>query len=339
MSPLLGWGSISDFIFNFLVMIPLAATLGQATEEVAARSNEVVGGLMNCTLGNIMEVIISITALNKGYIRVVQTSLLGSVLSNMLLVLGTCFLFGGIKEKHQSFNRIGATTFGSLLLMACLGLISPSAFINTVSPRPGKSRLLLLSRICALILFLIYILYLVFQMITHSDVFAGEEDEEDKTSISLAAAITVLGTITLLVTVCSEFLVGSLQGVVDQAGLNQVFIGIILFPIIGNAAEHVSAVTMAMKNKNDLALGIAVGSSIQIALFVIPMVTLLGWMIGVPLTLDFHPFETVLLISSVLIVNLIISNGQSNWLGGAMLVGAYVMIGCAFFFYPDTPLR
>jgi len=209
-----------------------------------------------------------------------------------------------------------------------------------VSPRPPLSSLLILSRICALILSLIYVLYLFFQLVTHKEAFSPEEGEDEPSSaISLAASVTVLISLTLMVVVCSEFLVGSIAGVVEDAGLNQVFIGIILLPIIGNAAEHVSAVTVAMNNKNDLAVGIAVGSSIQIALFVIPLVTLIGWIIGVPLTLDFHPFETVLLISSVLIVNLIMKDGQSNWLGGAMLVAAYVLIACTFLFHPNSPLR
>jgi len=319
-------------------MIPLAALLGSATEEVAGRTNEIIGGLMNCTLGNVMEVIISITALSKGYLRVVQTSLLGSVLSNMLLVLGTCFFVGGLKHKQQSFNKVGATTFSSLLLIASLGLVSPSAFINMMDPKPSKESLLILSRLCAIILGVIYILYLFFQMKTHSDLFSDENDEDDETTLSLAMGMTMLFFITLLVVMCSELLVGSIGGVVLQLGLNQVFIGIILLPIIGNAAEHVSAVTVALKNKMDLALGVAIGSSIQISLFVIPLVTLIGWAIGQPLSLDFHPFETILLIASVLIVNIVLSDGRSNWLGGAMLLGAYMIVGLAFFFFPVTPL-
>jgi len=254
------------------------------------------------------------------------------------------FLLGGIKFKQQTFNKVGASTFSSLLLIACLGLISPAAYFSTVKPRPTNERLLTLSRTCAFILGIIYILYLVFQLKTHSELFEEEEDDElsegdTKISMSLAAGVVMLFLITVLVVCCSEFLVGSLEGVIVQLGLNQVFIGIILLPIIGNAAEHVSAVTVAMKNKMELALGVALGSTIQIALFVIPLVTLVGWMMNQPLTLDFHRFETVLLISSVLIVNLMISDGRSNWLAGAMLVAAYILIAISYFFYPDTPLK
>jgi len=198
--------------------------------------------------------------------------------------------------------------------------------------------LLVLSRVGAIILGLVYILYLIFQMRTHANLFAQEESEEDETTISLAACILLLSAITICVVFCSEFLVDSIGGAIDSLGLNQVFIGIILLPIIGNAAEHVSAVTVALNNKLDLALGIAIGSSIQISLFVIPVVVIVGWIIDQPLTLDFHTFETVVLLVSVLVVNVIISDGKSNWLAGAMLLSAYLIIAIAFFFHPDAPL-
>jgi len=287
-----------------------------------------------------MEVVISLTALRKGYMRIVQTTLLGSVFSNMLLVLGTCFLVGGLTHREQRFNKIGAKTYSSLLLMASLGLVSPAAFAACVQPKPSKQDVLTLSHLSAVVLGLLYCGYLFFQMKTHAEIYASvEEEDPELIELSLAASVTLLTCITVLVVTCTQFLIDSIQGAINTLQINQVFIGIILLPIIGNAAEHVSAVTVALKNKMDLALAIAIGSSIQISLFVIPLVTIVGWISGQPLSLDFHFFETVILVVSVLVVNVIIGDGRSHWLAGAMLLAAYLIIAVSFFFHPISALR
>eukprot|EP01135_Chromosphaera_perkinsii_P006855 Nk52_evm10s621 gene=Nk52_evmTU10s621 len=329
------WGDNLVFALNFIAIMPLAWLLGKSTEELAIRTNQTIGGLMNATFGNAVEIIMSITALRSGLIRVVQTSLLGSILSNLLLVLGMCFIAGGYKYKSQTFNSTGASTFCSLLTLACLGVILPSAFNMTVSPHPTHESLLELSHWTAVLLLVVYLFYLFFQLKTHSELFEDGEEEEEEALLSVYTAVGVLLGVTILVAICSEFLVDSIEGVAKTAGLNQAFIGTILLPIVGNAAEHVTAITCATRNKMDLSIGVAVGSSTQIALFVIPVITIIGWAIGADMTLDFHPFETIVLFVSVIITNAIIVDGESNWLEGMMLLIAYFVIAVAFFVYPQ----
>ncbi|KNC78022.1 hypothetical protein SARC_09533 [Sphaeroforma arctica JP610] len=340
LSEYLEWSKPIIFVLNFIAIIPLANLLGSATEELALRTGETVGGLLNATFGNAVELILSIAALQKGLINVVQGSLLGSILSNLLLVLGMSFFFGGIKNPpEQSFNLTGAGTFASLLLVSCIGLCVPALFHNVL---PGAQQKLLypddeimLSRVVAIILGFVYIMYLVFQLKTHSDFFESEEDEEDDVVpiLSPAGATVMLIVVTLIVAVCSEALTGSIE--VMSGFMSEAFIGVILLPLVGNAAEHLTAVTVAMKNKMDLAIGVAVGSSTQIALFVIPVITLAGWVIDQPMDLNFRIFDTGLLVLTVLIVNLTLMDGKSNWLEGIMLISTYVIIAFACWFNPE----
>ena len=337
------------FLMNFLSIIPLAYSLGMVTEEIALRTSQTVGALLNATFGNAVELIVSVVALRKGFIQLVQKSLLGSVLSNLLLVLGTSFLLGGLRYDQQSYNKKGAQVYASMLLLACLAVAVPSAYVNAFDAEVNIADVLDISRITAVIIFAIYLLYLYFQLITHTEIFSDEgggggaeedglEEEEERQDeeplISLSSALILLLVITLLISFCSDALIDSIAPVCRAWSINESFIGIILLPIVGNAAEHATAVTCALKDKLDLSIGVAVGSSTQIALFVIPFVTLLAWGIGQPMTLGFSEFELVVLVMSVLIVNFLVKDGESNWLLGAMLVASYLILATAFWYHP-----
>lgn len=335
-SHLWDWGSAYTFTFNFFAIVPLAWLLGEFTEEIALRTNQTIGGLMNATLGNAVELIISIIALQRGYIRLVQTSLLGSILSNLLLVLGMSFLLGGLKHSTQRYNRDGAKMYSSMLCIACLSLVLPSAFMNLIVPQPSLPKLLLVSRLTASVLICLYGLNMVFQLCSHQHVFENEDEDTDEemAQFSLKTAIIMLVFVTVSVAATSEFLVDSIDGLTRTWGISESFVGVILLPIVGNAAEHATAVTVAIRNKVDLTIGVAVGSSTQISLFVVPFVVLLGFVIGQPMTLDFSMFETVVLVMSCLLVTMLVKDGTSTWLEGAMLIGAYLIISATFFCLP-----
>jgi len=276
-----------------------------------------------------------------------------------------CFVFGGAKYKEQTFNPVASQTGGSILLVACFGVIIPAALnaqltaqfdVNTlnitlgetfstflnISNELGKeaidqqnltqSRLLIISRGSAIILLIIYGLYLLFQLVTHKDIFSeGEGEDDEEPQVLLPVAIIGLLIVTIFVGICSEFLVGAIEGIVQAWGISESFVGLILLPIVGNAAEHLTAVTVAYKNKMDLAIGVAVGSSVQIALLVTPLLVILGWIVDQPMTLHFEIFETAVMFISVIVVNSLISDGKSNWFEGAMLCGIYIIIGISFF--------
>ena len=360
----LGWGSNAIFWINFLAIVPLASLLAFATEELSENVGQTIGGLLNATFGNAVELIVSIIALKKNQVRIVQASMLGSILSNLLLVLGCCFVAGGLTRVQQTFNQTVAQTMSSLMALATAGLLIPAAFHATLPdpkknvgfPEPGSldTLVLSLSRGVSIILLVIYILYLVFQLKTHKALFeeqaqeaddgiittslphdnAADKPEDEHLSVTSSLAVLVLATI--LVSFCADLLVGAIDDVVESSGLSKTFIGLIVIPIVGNAAEHVTAIVVAMKDKMDLAIGVAVGSSLQIAIFVTPFMVLVGWAIDVPMSLYFSTFETAILFVSVFISNLVILDGESNWLEGVMLLGTYLIVALAFFYYPDT---
>lgn len=279
-------------------------------------------------------------ALKDHQIRVVQASMLGSILSNILLVLGCCFLVGGLRYHEQSFNSTVASTMSSLMAVSSASLIIPAtlfaALSNSYLTDPGttQNHILLLSRGTAIILLVLYVMYLYFQLRTHADLFedvsevaeqeSAEHEEETHLLNPFAAGVTLV-LVTILVAVCAEYLVGSIEGIVEKTGMSKTFIGLILIPIVGNAAEHVTAVVVAYKNKMDLAIGVAIGSSLQIALFVTPFLVILGWIIGVEMTLHFQIFETVSFFISGLVVTLLIQDGKSNYLEGGLCLGMYVL--------------
>ncbi|KAI9306238.1 calcium/proton exchanger [Cunninghamella echinulata] len=365
------WSPTITFILNFIAIIPLAKLLGFATEDISLRTGEVIGGLLNATFGNAVELIISVMALVKNLVVVVQSSMLGSILSNLLLVLGMCFFFGGYNYKEQTFNVTAAQTSASLLFISTASLLLPAAFYGSTYGSENKnvvnSDILIISRATSIILLVIYISYLWFQLKTHQHLFleeayleerrptqhaiepenevelqnndgreVEEEEEEETPQLPFWMAILLLLIITALVAVCAEFLVDAIEAVVEQWHISQTFVGLILLPIVGNAAEHVTAITVAMKNKMDLALGVAVGSSMQIALLVTPIMVIIGWGIDVEMSLYFNIYETAVLFIAVVMVNYLIMDGKSNWLEGLMLFAIYIIIAISFYYYPDT---
>jgi len=343
---ILSWNPTVVFILNFIAIIPLAALLSFATEELSAKLGQTLGGLMNATFGNAVELIVSIVALKQGEIRIVQASMLGSILSNILLVLGCCFLAGGIREQERSFNETVASTMSSLMAVASASLIIPATMYATMangnnSDRETNDNILLLSHGTAIILLILYILYLYFQLYSHHNLFAdvesqGGDEEEDEVLLSPVAAGIALVVVTVMVAICAEFLVDSIDSIVESAHISKTFVGLILIPIVGNAAEHVTAVVVAYKGKMDLAINVAIGSSMQIALFVTPFLVILGWIMHQPMTLHFQGFETIIFFISVLIVNYLIQDGKSNYLEGCMCLGTYAIIALAFYIYPDN---
>ncbi|KAJ5636699.1 uncharacterized protein N7484_010012 [Penicillium longicatenatum] len=345
----LKWDSTAIFVLNFFAIIPLASLLSFATEELAATMGQALGGLMNATFGNAVELIVSIIALKEKQIRVVQASMLGSILSNILLVLGCCFFVGGLRFSEQSFNTTVASTMSSLMAVASASLIIPATLYAALSQssQNAQDNILILSHGTAIILLIIYVMYLYFQLRSHAHLFeetnesdtentAGAEgEEEEERLLSPWAASIVLVVVTILVAICADYLVGSIDSIVQKTGISKTFIGLVLIPIVGNAAEHVTAVVVAYKDKMDLAIGVAIGSSLQIALFVTPFLVILGWIMGVEMTLHFQTFETVAFFISGLVVTLLIQDGKSNYLEGGMCLGMYIILALAFYVYPD----
>jgi len=286
--------------------------------------------------------------LRNGEIRIVQSSMLGSILSNILLVLGCCFLAGGIRNSRtglaagieQGFNSTVASTMSSLMAVASASLIIPAALSAVLqkSTEDTEKAILMLSHGTAIILLILYVLYLVFQLRTHADLFEAEneaEQGEDEPQMGPLSATCVLIVVTIAVAICAEYLVDSIDSLVETVHISKTFVGLILLPIVGNAAEHVTAVVVALKDKMDLAMGVAIGSSMQIALLVTPFLVILGWVTGQPMTLHFETFETVVFFLSVLVVTYVILDGKSNYLEGAMLLGLYLIIALAFLVLPD----
>jgi Ca2+:H+ antiporter len=324
------------FISAGLAIIPLAGLLGRATEHLTTHVGAGIGALLNASLGNAAELIIALVALREGLHDVVKASLTGSILGNILLVLGASMFAGGVKFERQKFNQTAAGMGASLLLLAAVGLIIPALFHYTASNR-GVAIERELSLEIAVVLFIIYVLSLVFSLKTHRHLFAGEaHDASDlgEQPWTRKASIAVLTVVTCLVALMSEMLVGALEPASHQLGLTQVFVGVILVALVGNAAEHSTAVMVALKNKMDLAYGIAVGSSIQIALLVAPVLVFASYFFGTPLDLIFTPFEVAAVTISVLIVGFVAMDGESNWMEGVMLLGVYLMLAIAFFFLP-----
>ncbi|PHH76810.1 hypothetical protein CDD80_1188 [Ophiocordyceps camponoti-rufipedis] len=404
---------VAVFIVNFVAIIPLAAMLSFATEEIALRTGETLGGLLNATFGNAVEVIVSIIALLEGKIQIVKTSLIGSILSNLLLVMGCCFFFGGLRRPEQHFNTVVAQTAASLLALAAASVIVPTVFDAAQNTPPAK--VAALSRGTAVILLIVYAAYLFFQLKTHQNVFSqesqkvpakpwatpttttaasrgnvhravvvpgslmggglqgeeanqrlsrmlmnplrfdkngdikeskgpdedgnsqDEDEEEEDPQLHFAVALATLTLSTAIIALCAEFMVSSIDAVTRNGSLSEEFLGLILLPIVGNAAEHATAVTVAIKDKMDLAIGVAVGSSMQIALFVIPFIVLVGWGLGDDtMNLSFDFFQTATMFMAVLLANYLIGDGKSHWLEGFLLICLYAIIGVCAFYYPNS---
>lgn len=333
----LEWGETIVFITAALGIVPLASYMGTATEEIAVVTGPNIGGLLNATFGNATELILAFIALRAGLVGVVKATITGSIVSNLLLVMGFSMLLGGLKFKEQKFQPTVARLNASSMNLAVIALLIPTA-VEYTSSGVEESTLQNLSVAVAVILILVYVLTLLFSMKTHAylcDVGEADmEDGEEEGEVNLTFWIFILLAVTLAVAVESELLVDSLEVATSDLGLSALFTGVILLPIIGNAAEHATAVTVAMKDKMDLSVSVAVGSSMQIALFVAPVLVIAGWFIGQPMDLNFNPFELVAVMVAVLIANSISSDGESNWLEGSLLIATYAVLAIAFFFHP-----
>ncbi|CAA6664562.1 unnamed protein product [Spirodela intermedia] len=338
------------FILSLIGITPLAERLGYATEQLAYYTGPTgARGLLNATFGNATEMIISIYALKNGMIRVVQQSLLGSILSNMLLVLGCAFLAGGIvhHRKDQVFNKAAAVVNSGLLLMAVMGLMFPAVLHFTGSEvEYGKSEIAL-SRFSSCIMLVAYASYLFFQLKSHRSAYNPIEEvqeegttnddpcEDEEPEISLWEAIVWLAILTVWISVLSGYLVDAIQGASESLNMPVAFISVILLPIVGNAAEHASAVMFAVKNKLDITLGVAIGSSTQISMFVIPFCVVIGWIMGKEMDLNFQLFETATLFLTVLVVAFLLQEGTANYFKGLMLILSYLIVAASFFVHKD----
>ncbi|KAG2112550.1 calcium proton exchanger [Suillus discolor] len=397
------------FVFAFLAIIPLTKLLAFATDELSLRVGQTLAGLLNATLGNAVELIVSIIALAKCQLTIVQSSLVGSILSNLLLVLGMCFFAGGLRFSEQGFGQSAVQLNLSLLTISVIAVLLPGAFHMALQGQPGYDELsidyniLQTSRGVAIILLFIYASYLVFQLFSHkalydddnenmqpTKAYAGQNpfrlhrrrriitdgenvsspssthDREAAATLScpadanpdvepgtysiasveteiqplmnIAVCFWLLAVVAVLTTVTAVFLVDSIDGLTSSGSINKEFVGVILLPIVGHAADHVIEVTVSVKDKLTLSLGVAVGSSIQIALFVIPFIVTLGWIMDKPLTLLFDPLESIVMFLSVLTVNYVVQDGKSNWLEGMILMCAYMILAVTFWYYPGEPL-
>ena len=329
----MGFSDPVMFILSALAIIPLAGVMGKGTDVISYYAGQKVGGLLNATFGNATELIIAFIAMKEGMFDVVKASLAGSVIGNILLVLGMAMLCGGIRFKTQVFNRQSINNTSSMLLFAILGLCVPAFFIHTMPENTMSIQIESFSVIVAIIMLVIYILQFVFTFGTHRHLFAevSEGETEEAPDMSLKVAILMLIAATVAVAVMSEIFVGTVEPMAESSGLSKTFVGIILVPIIGNAAEHSTAIIMAFKNKMNAAVEIALGSSLQISLFVMPVLILLS-LFFTPMNIVFTPFELLAMTASVLIANRVASDGESNWLEGVQLIAVYIIIGTGFFF-------
>lgn len=321
--------AVLNFAFSSLAIIPLAGLMGEATEQISMYSGPKISGFLNATFGNATELIISFFALKRGLIDVVKASIVGSVIGNVLLVLGLSMLLGGAKYKIQKFNKKTIEVSSSMLLFAVIGLCIPALFTHTINKTLLTYKYEWLSLIVAGIMFLIYLLSLYFSFYTHKDLYVLEYEEEKKEKWSLKKALIVLLVSTIIVAIESEILVGSVDSMSQILNLSKTFVGIIIIPIIGNAAEHSTAAVMALKNKMDLSIEIAIGSSLQIILFVAPVLVFLS-LFFTPMSIILNEFELAALIVSILIVNRVSSDGESNWLEGVQLIAVYFIIAVSF---------
>ena len=327
---------IPVFITAALGIIPLASVMGRSTEELAERLGEGVGGLLNATFGNAAELIIAIVALRAGFYDLVKASITGSIIGNILLVFGASALYGGVKFQTLRFNPVAASLGATMLMMSAIGLLVPAIFHSVAGANPA-AREGALSFEIAIVLVVTYILSLIFTLKTHRHLYSGTggDREVDHPSGSITRAMIGLLIATVGVAVMSELLVGAVGEAAKDLGMNKVFVGVILVAIIGNAAEHSTAVLMAGKNKMDVAINIAVGSSIQIALFVAPVLVFLSYALGPhPMDLIFTRLEVLSIALSVGIMSFISHDGETHWMEGVQLIAVYVMLGLAFFFLP-----
>jgi Ca2+:H+ antiporter len=325
-------GETAVFLTSALALIPLAGLLGKATEDAAHYTGPKVGSLLNATLGNAAELIITIVALRAGLFGVVKASIAGSIIGNVLVVLGASLLIGGLKHGTQTFDARTAGANATMMILAVVALSIPAVFAHGSidGGPPDQEHVQFISDGMAVVLIIIYVLYIFFTLTASSPV--TEVAHTGPPGLSQPMAIGLMAVSTIGVVFMSEVLVGSIEPVAEAWGLSELFIGVMLVPLVGNIAEHIVAVQVAYQNKMDLSLGIAIGSGLQIALFVTPVLIGVSVLLGTPMTLVFNEYELAGLIGASLIAAMISVDGESNWLEGAQLLGLYLMLGIAFFF-------
>lgn len=338
-----GASPVWTFAASGVAIIPLAGLLGRATEQVARRLGPGIGGLLNATFGNAAELIIALFALSKGLDEVVKASLTGSIIGNLLLVLGASLVAGGLKRPALNFNRTAAGVSATMMCLAAMGMLVPAIFhsLPGVDARAVRLEHELSVGVC-LVLIATYLLHLVFSLVTHKGDFNPEDDPghaHDGPPWSTAKATALLLGSTAFIAWMSEILVGAVEAASHQLGLTEIFVGVIVVAIVGNAAEHSTAVLVAWKNQMDLSLGIALGSALQIALFVAPVLVFASYLRPHPMDLLFTTLEVVAVILACLIARMVAEDGESNWLEGAMLLMMYVILALAFFFLPESAQR
>lgn len=337
----LEWGSPVVFITSALGIVPLAIWLSTATEEVAVVSGPSIGGLLNALFGNATELIIALVALKAGLVDIVKASITGTIISNLLLVMGLSMFLGGLRYKEQDFQPVVARVNGSTMTLAVTAIVLPAMVVYT-STGVQQTAISQLSIAVALVMIVVYGLTLVFSLKTHSYLYDvglveldGELSEgETEHKPNLVLWIGVLLAATVGVAFESEIFVGVVEEVTAGFGLTPLFTGVILLPIVGGAAEYVTAVGVAIKNNMDLSVSVAMGSSLLVALLVAPILVLVGQAIGQPMDLNFNPFEVVAVVIAVTVANLISLDGRSNWLEGTLLLATYIVLGAAFYFHP-----
>jgi len=392
------WGDTTVFLLSLGSMLPLASLMGEFTEDLAAHTGPTIGGLLNATFGNAVEMILVVQSLREGLIQVTKGTLLGSILANELLVLGMAFLFGGLfregafspKDRQQTFASQGAMVQAQLLLFSAFGIAMPTMFGKAQNVSSHHS--LATARIGSVFTLVGYLIFLVFQLFTHDRLMLGddnednvaklmkqqkelqrrvkaleghvqsgdlsaqipvieehrpeeeedeeeeEEEEEEEARVSATLAALMLFASTMLVCFTSECLVHAIEGFTAECGFSKTFVGVVLLPIAGNACEHATAIVVAMKDKVTLSIGIALGSTIQVSLFVVPFAVLVGWFIDQPMDLYFQRVNSWALVLSALLVICILVTGKSNWVNGTVLIAAYCLLSTLFFFSPDTSL-
>ena len=328
------------FAASSLAILPLAGWMGRATEQLAERLGEGVGGLLNATFGNAAELIIALAALRAGLHDVVKASIIGSIVGNILLVLGAAMLAGGLRRPEQHFNPAGARSQATMLTLAAIALILPAAFQaaygGTAATGLGK-----LSVSISILLLLVYFLYLVFTLVTHSSLFAGSytpgDEKAHESPWPVGRAVFALAGATVGIAWMSEILVGAIEPTAHEFGLSNVFVGVFVVAILGNAAEHATAISAALKDRMDLSLSIAIGSSVQVALFVAPVLVLTSLFLGpAPMDMAFPSGLVLVVLLSVLITGQVAGDGRSDWLKGVQLLAVYLVLGLAFFFVPNA---
>lgn len=340
LAELLHWSPLAIFVLSAAAIVPLAKWIGTSTEELATYVGPGLGGLLNATFGNATELIIAIFALRAGLVDVVKASITGSILGNLLFVLGFALFFGGLRREKQTFNRTAISAGTTQMTLAVIGLFIPATLYFTLTTPVPQNRSFIVEEFSLLVSALLiaaYVAGLIFSLRTHKHLYMSDEGDEapgeHSTRWSKQQSIVVLLVATIGVAVMSELLVSSLEVATHTLGWSDIFVGIVVIPIIGNAAEHVTAVTVAIKNKMDLALGIAVGSSTQVALLIAPLLVFISLLFQTQMNLLLTPFELVAVGLGVLIVNLITLDGESNWYEGALLLTVYGILGVAFFLY------